>query len=90
MIRASDLVGSVVRTESGEKLGHVHDLRAIFRGGAWRLVGLVIGGGGLRARLAPRYDEKGLSTGDLVAWEAVTGVDDGVVTVYDEVAVTIS
>ena len=90
MIYASDLMGSVVCTESGEKLGRVDDLRAVFGGGSWRLVGLVIGRGGLRARLAPRYDEEGLSTGDLVAWEAVTQLGDGVITVRDEVAVTIS
>ena len=52
MIRASDLFGCVVRTESGEKLGRVHDLRALFDGRSWTVVGLVVGRGGLVARLA--------------------------------------
>ena len=43
MIRASDLVGCVARTESGEKLGRVHDLRAHSSDDGWVLMGLVIG-----------------------------------------------
>ena len=88
MIRASDLFGAVVRTESGDKLGRVHDLRAHFAGGGWSLVGLVVGGGGLRERLVAG----GGSTrgGDVVAWEAITRIDDGLIVVRDEIAPTIS
>jgi sporulation protein YlmC with PRC-barrel domain len=90
MIYASDLMGALVCTESGEKLGRVHDLRAVFSDGAWRLIGLVIGTGGIRARLAGGPDEDSLTAGDVVAWEAVTRLDDGRITVRDEVAVAIS
>jgi sporulation protein YlmC with PRC-barrel domain len=85
MIRASDLVGAAVFTESGEKLGHVHDLRAHFDGESWRLMGLVLGAKGLRERLVGA-DEEGLRGGQVVAWEAVVGIDDGVVTVRDVIA----
>ena len=44
MMRASDLIGAVVRTEGGERLGRVHDLRAHpSSDGGWLLMGLVTG-----------------------------------------------
>jgi sporulation protein YlmC with PRC-barrel domain len=89
MIRASDLLGSVVCTESGTKLGRVHDLRVHFKGGAWHLMGVVVGGGGMKTRLTGG-DEDSLSSGDIVAWEAITRLDDGLVTVRDEIAPSIA
>jgi sporulation protein YlmC with PRC-barrel domain len=90
MTYASDLMGAVVCTESGEKLGRVHDLRAVFRDGAWRLMGLVVGGGGIRARLGGgARDEDSLSASDVIAWEAITRLEEGRITVRDEVALTI-
>ena len=89
MIRASDLFGCVVRTESGEKLGRVHDLRAVFDGNDWTLLGLVVGRGGLRARLGSG-DEGATRTGDVVAWEAITRLEEGEITVLDVIAESIS
>lgn len=89
MIRASDLIGCEVRTESGEKLGRVHDLRAHARDGDWVLMGLVIGGGGIRARLGGGVREEPLQGGDLVAWEAITRLEPGTITVRDVIAPSI-
>jgi len=85
VIRASDLIGCVVRTESGRKLGRVHDLRAHAAGGGWLLMGLVVGSGGMRERLGGGGD-KPLCEGDVMAWEAIVRLDDGLVTVRDEIA----
>ena len=90
MIRASDLIGSEVRTESGDRLGRVHDLRAQAEDGGWLLMGLVVGGGGLRARLVGGTKAEPTREGDLVAWEAVTHIDDGKITVRDVIAPSIS
>ena len=89
MIRASDLVGCVVRTESGTEIGRVHDLRAHFVDGEWLLMGLVVGSGGMKARLSGGGEEP-LSGGDVVAWEAVTRLDDGLIVVRDEIAAAVS
>jgi sporulation protein YlmC with PRC-barrel domain len=90
VIYASDLIGSVVRTESGEKLGRVHDLRAHSDGdGGWLLMGLVVGGGGLRDRFGGGGEEP-VSAGDVVAWEAIARLEDGLVVVRDVVAPSIS
>jgi sporulation protein YlmC with PRC-barrel domain len=85
MIRASDLLGSEVRTESGDRLGRVHDLRAHQDGGGWVLIGLVVGRGGLRARLGVGGDEP-VREGNVVPWEAVVALDDGRITVRDVIA----
>ena len=82
-------MGSVVCTESGTKLGRVHDLRAHRDGDGWLLMGLVLGGGGLKERLAGGGEEP-LGTGDVVAWEAIVRIGDGVITVRDEVAAVVS
>src|SRR3954451_20347952 len=87
VIRASDLIGCVVRTEGGEKLGRVHDLRALAGSdGGWVLTGLVVGAGGLRARFGPGGDQAIHSGGNVVPWEAVTSLEDGLVVVRDVLA----
>jgi sporulation protein YlmC with PRC-barrel domain len=87
VIAASDLIGCVVRTEGGEKLGRVHDLRAhAVSGGGWELVGLVVGASGLRARFGPGEDDPIHSVGNVIPWEAVTSLDDGLVVVRDVLA----
>jgi sporulation protein YlmC with PRC-barrel domain len=85
MIRASDLVGAVVRTEGGEKLGRVHDLRAHSSGDGWQLMGLVTGPKGLLARFQGGDDEA-TRAGNVIPWEAITRLEEGVVIVRDEVA----
>ena len=89
MIYASDLMGSLVCTESGTKLGRVHDLRAHFDGDGWLLMGLVVGSGGIKERLSGGGEEP-LGAGDVVAWEAITTIGDGRITVRDEIAALMS
>jgi sporulation protein YlmC with PRC-barrel domain len=86
MIRASDLIGAVARTESGERLGRVHDLRAHSTpDGGWLLMGIVTGPKGLLARLEGGGDEA-IRSGNIIPWEAIVRLEDGVVVVRDEVA----
>jgi sporulation protein YlmC with PRC-barrel domain len=87
VIRASDLTGCVVRTESGQKLGRVHDLRLqVGRDETYRLAGVVIGRGGMLQRLgvtsAPRPDP--VVGGKVVPWHAITRLEEGSITVRDE------
>jgi sporulation protein YlmC with PRC-barrel domain len=80
MILASDLIGCVVRTESGERLGRVHDLRAeTVADGGWRLIGLVIGKRGMLSRLAG--DGTSSHGRSYVRWPDIVALDDGVITV---------
>jgi sporulation protein YlmC with PRC-barrel domain len=81
MIRASDLIGCVVRTESGSKLGKVHDLRAHAAEGEWRLAGLIVGAGGMIARLTGSNAVS--DRNDMIPWEAITRLEDDLVTVRD-------
>jgi sporulation protein YlmC with PRC-barrel domain len=82
MIRASDLIGCAVRTESGESLGHVHDLRARSIDGGWQLDGLLVGRGGMIARMTGSSSEP-LVRGDVVPWSRITRLDDGLISVRD-------
>ena len=86
MIRASDLIGCVVRSESGERVGRVHDLRAHWLDGEWRLVGVLVGGRGMVARLVGGTDEEPVRGGRVIPWEAITKLEDGLVTVRDVIA----
>ena len=51
MTRFSDLLGVHVRTESGDHLGCVHDLRAELTSRSLRVTGLVVGKLGVLERL---------------------------------------
>jgi sporulation protein YlmC with PRC-barrel domain len=87
MIRASDLIGAVVRTESGERLGRVHDLRGVSGDdGGWLLLGLVTGRRGMLARFEGAQGEEAVRGGNVIPWEAVTRLEEGVVVVRDVVA----
>jgi sporulation protein YlmC with PRC-barrel domain len=87
MIRASDLIGCDVRTESGEKLGRVHDLRAHESGGEWLLMGIVVGRGGMVARLVTgATGDDPVLEGRVLPWEAVTRLEEGEITVSDAMA----
>jgi len=85
MIRASDLIGCELRTESGERLGRVHDLRAERTEGSWRLMGLVYGRRGLSARLVGTGPDPTVS-GNLIPWEAVSRLEAGTIVVCDGTA----
>jgi sporulation protein YlmC with PRC-barrel domain len=82
MIRASDLLGCELRTESGEQLGHVHDLRAERAGDGWRLSGLVVGRRGISARLVGTGADP-LIGGEVIGWEAVSRLEAGSIILRD-------
>lgn len=85
MIRASDLIGCVVHTESGKKIGRVHDLRAKTTDSDCLLTGLVIGRGGMLARLTGGGATAGPTHGgDVIPWQAITHLEDGHITVRDQ------
>ncbi len=79
----SDLMAAHVVDEDGEELGAVHDIRARVLerrspdGYQLRIVGLVVGGAGIRERLhidrAGRQEPK--SSGNVIEWERVLEVD---------------
>jgi hypothetical protein len=50
-MKLSDLLGVQVRTESGEPLGYVRDLRGELTTRSLRITGVVVGGLGLLERL---------------------------------------
>jgi sporulation protein YlmC with PRC-barrel domain len=84
-MRLSDLLGSEVRTESGDKLGHVHDVRAELTRQSLKVTGLVVGGAGLLERLgigAPRTRAR-IRAHDTVPWSAVIRADRRGVVVED-------
>jgi sporulation protein YlmC with PRC-barrel domain len=82
MIRASDLLGCEIRTESGERLGHVYDLRAELADDRWRLSGLVLGRRGISARLVGTGPDPMIG-GEVVGWEAVSRLEVGSIIVRD-------
>jgi sporulation protein YlmC with PRC-barrel domain len=82
MIRASDLIGCVVRTESGRRLGRVHDLRARAIDDGWELEGLLVGRYGMITRLTGSGPDPTVR-GDFIPWDAIAALDDGLVRVRD-------
>jgi sporulation protein YlmC with PRC-barrel domain len=90
-MRLTDLLGANVVAEDGEEFGHVHDVRVrrlerrTSDGYELRVIGLVVGGHGIRERLG--IDVGGthepIAARDVVEWERVVRVDDeaGLVTV---------
>jgi sporulation protein YlmC with PRC-barrel domain len=84
VIRASDLIGCELRTQSGRRLGRVHDLRARAIDNGWQLEGLVVGRGGMAARLVGDNGPDPVVKGDVIPWQAITGLADGLITVRDE------
>jgi sporulation protein YlmC with PRC-barrel domain len=82
MIRASDLIGCELRSESGMSLGRIHDLRAERAGDGWRLSELVLGRRGMSARLVGTGSDP-LIAGEVIAWESVVKLEDGCVIVRD-------
>ena len=80
MIHASDLIGARVRTDHGDHLGTVHDLRAEHRDGAWHLTGLVIGHDGLRTRLLGG-EGPAVYDGDPISWESILTLEDDAIVV---------
>ena len=72
MTRLSDLLGTHVRTESGDHMGRVHDLRAERTARSLEVTGLIVGKLGLLERLGIGAPESGarIRTQDVVPWSA--------------------
>ena len=88
-MRLAELLGLEVRTESGDSLGHVYDVRGELGPRSLNVVGLVVGRRGLLERLgigAPRRHER-LRTHDAVPWSAVVRADRRGVVVRDGTSV---
>jgi sporulation protein YlmC with PRC-barrel domain len=85
-VRLSNLLGVHVRTESGERLGRVHDVRAELTPRTVKVTGLVVGGIGFLERLgigAARHGDR-LRAKDVVPWSDVVRADRGGVIVRDK------
>lgn len=87
-MRLSELLRRSVVTESGRKLGHVHDVRAVRRGERLLVTGIVIGRHGLLEHfglgVSPgRRGAKVRHTENVVPWEAVVRVAAGQVVVRE-------
>jgi sporulation protein YlmC with PRC-barrel domain len=86
----SDLLGAEVRDEHEARLGHVHDVRVqrlqrrTGEGHRLKVVGLVIGGRGIRERLGldAGRTERPIVDRELIEWEQVLAIEaDGLVRV---------
>ena len=87
-MRLSDLLGLSVDTESGERLGRVHDVRAELTSNEVRVTGLVVGPLGILERLGfgdPKSRALARSK-DIVRWSAVVRADRRGVVVRDGTA----
>jgi sporulation protein YlmC with PRC-barrel domain len=84
-VKLSDLLGLAVRTESGESLGHVHDVRGELGARSLRVTGLVVGGLGLLERVGFGAPESAapVRAHDVVPWSAVVRADRRGVVVRD-------
>jgi len=88
MMRLTDFLNVQVITESGDKLGRVHDLRAERSPRTLNVTGLVIGKLGLLERLGVGAPESGarIRTQDVIPWSAVVRADRRSVVVRDDAA----
>ena len=82
MIRASNLIGCEIRTESGKRLGRVHDLRAEETTDGWKLVGLVCRRRGMLTRFTGS-DPLPLVRGDFIPWQTINSLRDRLIIVRD-------
>jgi sporulation protein YlmC with PRC-barrel domain len=84
-MRLSNLLGLEVRTESGEGLGRVHDVRGELTRQSFKVTGLVVGQAGLLERLgagAPRSQMR-VRAHDFVPWSTLVRLDGRGVVVRD-------
>jgi sporulation protein YlmC with PRC-barrel domain len=91
-VRLSDVLGLEVRTESGERLGSVHDIRAEFGTRSLEVTGIVVGGLGLLERMgigAPTSAAR-IRARDVIPWREVVRADRRGVVVRDRTTPTAS
>ncbi len=84
-MRLSEFFGLAVRTESGRRLGRVHDVRGELRDSKLRVTGLVVGELGLLERVgigAPDTAAR-IRSHDFVPWSDVVRADRGGIVVRD-------
>lgn len=80
MMLLSDFLEAEVKTENGESLGRVHDIRVEKmqrrspEGHGLKVVGLVIGGRGIRERFGLDVSRPNADR-ELIEWDRVIGVD---------------
>jgi sporulation protein YlmC with PRC-barrel domain len=84
-VKLSDVLGLQVTTESGRRLGRVHDVRAELTTRSLKITGLVVGRLGLLERLGVGAPHSALRLGahDVVEWKDVVRVDRRGVVVKD-------
>ena len=84
-MRLSDLLGAEIRTESGERLGRLRDLRAGLTSRSLKVNGLCVGGWGLLERLGVGSPESGgrMHTHDFIPWSAVVSANRRSIVVRD-------
>ena len=84
-MRVSEFFGLDVRTESGESLGRVHDVRAEVTTRSLRVTGLVVGRVAVFERLGVRAVRSSarLRSHDVVPWSAVVRADRRGIVVRD-------
>lgn len=75
------MIGRIVETESGRRIGSCRDMRAVVGRGTLKVTELVVGGRG-------RLEHFGIGTPkaqapDAVPWEAVVRIDGGRIVVRD-------
>ena len=85
-MRLSELLGLAVSTESGERLGVVHDVRAELRPRSLAVTGVVVGAAGVLERLGVGMLRRGGTDHGVVAWSDVVRADHRGVVVRDGVA----
>ncbi len=76
-MRVSDLLGVEVCTQSGDRLGHVRDLRGRLVGRSLEVTGLLVGTRGMLARLGLGVSKhRGVVGGSgLVPWASVVSAN---------------
>ena len=76
-MNVSDLLGSRVRTEDGESLGRIHDVRAELGPRSLKITGLVVGRWGVLERLGLGAPGSGvrIRSRDVVPWKDVVRAD---------------
>ena len=84
-MKLSELLGTPVRTESGERLGKVHDVRAELTSRSLKVTGLVVGTFGVLERLGLGAPGSALNirSHDVVEWSRVVRADRRGVVVKD-------
>jgi sporulation protein YlmC with PRC-barrel domain len=88
-MKLSELLGTPVRTESGEGLGRLHDLRGELGPRSLQVTALVVGGLGLLERLgigAPTTAAR-IRTKDTIPWKDVVRVTRRGITVKDDASI---